>query len=167
MIRLEKKEEAIKPLPFPVYYWTVVSLSIFGIANSIYLSISHFHVYTDIGYRSFCAITRVINYDTDFTDYTGLYFINAAAFMNWKHCLNHAYPIDTGWYFGSMTRCVSDYPRTQLEVQHHFLVSLPALAIWSVSGGLLSLIGALPCWDFYKVTWAPNPSESAEPVLTG
>lgn len=36
----------------------------FGLADSIYLSISHYHVYTDIGYRSFCAITRAINCDT-------------------------------------------------------------------------------------------------------
>jgi len=27
--------------------------------------------------------------DTDFTDYTALYFINVAAFIKWKHCLNN------------------------------------------------------------------------------
>jgi len=27
--------------------------------------------------------------DTDFTDYTALHFINAAAFMKRKHCLNN------------------------------------------------------------------------------
>ncbi len=32
--------------------------------TSIYLAISHFRVYTDIGYASFCAISRAINCDT-------------------------------------------------------------------------------------------------------
>jgi len=35
-----------------------------GLADSIYLSISHYRVYTDIGYRSFCAISKAINCDT-------------------------------------------------------------------------------------------------------
>ena len=59
-----EKNKKIIPLPFPVYFWTVISLSLFGFADSIYLSISHYRVYTDIGYRSFCAITRAINCDT-------------------------------------------------------------------------------------------------------
>jgi len=42
----------------------VVSLSLLGLAVSFNLSISHYRVYTDIGYRSFCAITRAINCDT-------------------------------------------------------------------------------------------------------
>ena len=35
-----------------------------GLAVSVYLSISHHRVYTDIGYASFCAISRAINCDT-------------------------------------------------------------------------------------------------------
>ena len=54
----------IKPLPFRYYWWVVIFLAGSGLAASIYLSISHFRVYTDIGYRSFCAISRAINCDT-------------------------------------------------------------------------------------------------------
>jgi len=58
------KDKPVKPLPFPVYYWTVAILSLAGLLNSIYLAISHYRVYTDIGYRSFCAISKAINCDT-------------------------------------------------------------------------------------------------------
>ena len=59
-----KKDKRIDPLPFPIYFWTICCLAIAGIADSIYLSISHYRVYTDIGYRSFCAISKAINCDT-------------------------------------------------------------------------------------------------------
>ena len=52
------------PLPYPVYFWAVVMLSVMGLADAIYLSISHYRVYTDIGYASFCAISKAINCDT-------------------------------------------------------------------------------------------------------
>jgi protein-disulfide isomerase/uncharacterized membrane protein len=55
---------AINPLPFPIYLWTVVCLTVFGLADAIYLSISHYRVYRDIGYKSFCAISRALNCDT-------------------------------------------------------------------------------------------------------
>jgi len=35
-----------------------------GVLDSIYLSISHYRVYTDIAYESFCAISKSINCDT-------------------------------------------------------------------------------------------------------
>jgi uncharacterized membrane protein/protein-disulfide isomerase len=59
-----KKDKKIVPLPFPVYFWTVFSLAAAGVADSVYLSISHYRVYADIEYRSFCAISRAINCDT-------------------------------------------------------------------------------------------------------
>jgi uncharacterized membrane protein/protein-disulfide isomerase len=59
-----KKGKIIEPLPFPVYFWTMCFLAVAGLANAAYLSISHYRVYTDIGYRSFCAISRTINCDT-------------------------------------------------------------------------------------------------------
>ena len=62
-MRCIKKKE-IKPLPFPVYFWTVAVFSLAGLVDSVYLSISHYRVYTDIGYKSFCAISRTINCDT-------------------------------------------------------------------------------------------------------
>ena len=61
-ISANKKE--IKPLPFPVYFWTVILFALAGLADSVYLSISHYRVYTDIGYKSFCALSRTINCDT-------------------------------------------------------------------------------------------------------
>jgi uncharacterized membrane protein/protein-disulfide isomerase len=54
----------IIPLPFPIYFWTILCLATAGLADSIYLSISHYRVYADIGYRSFCAISKAINCDT-------------------------------------------------------------------------------------------------------
>ncbi len=61
---ISAKKKEIKPLPFPVYFWTVVIFALAGLADSVYLSISHYRVYTDIGYKSFCAISRTINCDT-------------------------------------------------------------------------------------------------------
>ncbi|MBT8368735.1 MAG: thioredoxin domain-containing protein, partial [Deltaproteobacteria bacterium] len=58
------KPMAINPLPFHVYLWTVAGLTVIGLADSIYLAISHYRVYTDIGYKSFCAISRALNCDT-------------------------------------------------------------------------------------------------------
>jgi uncharacterized membrane protein len=56
--------QSIKPLPFRIYYSAVILLGLAGLGNSIYLAISHYRVYTDIGYRSFCAISRALNCDT-------------------------------------------------------------------------------------------------------
>ena len=39
-------------------------LSAIGFATSLYLSISHYRNYRDIGYSSFCAISKAINCDT-------------------------------------------------------------------------------------------------------
>lgn len=66
-VPLTMKNPASKPvipLPFPVYFWAVVVLAGLGLADAIYLSISHYRVYTDIGYASFCAISKAINCDT-------------------------------------------------------------------------------------------------------
>ena len=59
-----KSGRQIKPLPYPVYFWTVVALAAAGLLTSVYLAVSHYRVYTDIGYQSFCAISRAINCDT-------------------------------------------------------------------------------------------------------
>ena len=61
--KVEKKKN-IQPLAFGVYYWAIVALAVAGIIDSIYLAISHYRIYTDIGYESFCAISRAINCDT-------------------------------------------------------------------------------------------------------
>jgi len=60
----KRKSKDIRPLPFGVYFWTVIMITVIGLIVSIYLSVSHYRVYTDIGYKSFCAISRAINCDT-------------------------------------------------------------------------------------------------------
>jgi uncharacterized membrane protein/protein-disulfide isomerase len=64
MKRFLSARHQVKPLPFHFYFWTIVLLAGLGLAASIYLSISHYRVFTDIDYRSFCAISRAINCDT-------------------------------------------------------------------------------------------------------
>ncbi len=56
--------ENIKPFPIFVYVGFVIGLVVSGILVSAYLSFSHYKVYTDIGYSSFCAISKAINCDT-------------------------------------------------------------------------------------------------------
>ena len=58
------KPKAIIPYPFPVYFWTLMGLAAAGLMDAVYLSISHYRVYTDMTYRSFCAVTKSINCDT-------------------------------------------------------------------------------------------------------
>ncbi len=64
MPKLLKRNKPVQPLPFAVYYYTVVSIGFIGLFVSMYLSYSHYRVYTDIGYKSFCAISKAINCDT-------------------------------------------------------------------------------------------------------
>jgi protein-disulfide isomerase/uncharacterized membrane protein len=59
-----KNYNEIKPFPILVYLAVVLFLIFGGIIVSGYLSISHFRVYTDINYSSFCAISKAINCDT-------------------------------------------------------------------------------------------------------
>ena len=59
-----KKQRQINPLPYPAYFWTVTLLAVAGLADSIYLAVSHYRVYTDVAYSSFCAISKAINCDT-------------------------------------------------------------------------------------------------------
>ena len=59
-----RKLKYIKPLPVLVYFSLMLFLTISGILVSFYLAISHFKNYTDIGHKSFCAISKAINCDT-------------------------------------------------------------------------------------------------------
>jgi uncharacterized membrane protein/protein-disulfide isomerase len=59
-----KKQKEIRPLPFPVYFWTTVITAFSGLADAVYLAISHYRVYTSTGYKSFCAVSKSINCDT-------------------------------------------------------------------------------------------------------
>lgn len=58
------KTKTVIALPFNYYLVPSWILAICGLADSIYLSISHYRVYVDINYSSFCAISRSINCDT-------------------------------------------------------------------------------------------------------
>jgi uncharacterized membrane protein len=58
------KKREIKPLPFIAYYFPVLIIVLIGLGDATYLSISHCRNYTDIGYKSFCAVSKAINCDT-------------------------------------------------------------------------------------------------------
>jgi uncharacterized membrane protein/protein-disulfide isomerase len=58
------KLKPIVPLP-PVYYlYPIAFLAVSGLVNAIYMAVSHYRVYTDMTYKSFCAISKSINCDT-------------------------------------------------------------------------------------------------------
>lgn len=59
-----ESQKYISPLPFKYYFFPCGLLAVIGLLSSIYLSISHYRVYTDIGYSSFCALSKAINCDT-------------------------------------------------------------------------------------------------------
>jgi uncharacterized membrane protein/predicted DsbA family dithiol-disulfide isomerase len=63
-MKLWKSQKQTTSLPYPYYFFTVVVIALIGFFDSIYLSISHYRVYTDMGYQSFCAISQAINCDT-------------------------------------------------------------------------------------------------------
>ena len=59
-----KKKKQIIPLPFVVYFSTTAILIFCGLADSIYLTVSHYRNYTDFAYKSFCAVSKSLNCDT-------------------------------------------------------------------------------------------------------
>lgn len=62
--RLSQKKQNVKTLPFIYYYLPVVILAIAGFLVSIYLAVSHYRMHSDLGYSSFCAVSRALNCDT-------------------------------------------------------------------------------------------------------
>jgi len=59
-----KKRLLKAPLPYQAFFMPTAGLVSFGFLDSIYLLVSHYRSYTDMGYRSFCALSRSINCDT-------------------------------------------------------------------------------------------------------
>jgi uncharacterized membrane protein/protein-disulfide isomerase len=64
LFKLGGEAKRVKPLPYPFYFGTVCLLAVLGLANALYLSISHYRLYTDISYASICAVTQSLNCDT-------------------------------------------------------------------------------------------------------
>jgi uncharacterized membrane protein/protein-disulfide isomerase len=64
MVSDPSPRKQIHPFPYLVYLAGVLALALAGLAVSIYLAISHYRNYTDIGYQSFCALSKAINCDT-------------------------------------------------------------------------------------------------------
>lgn len=61
---LKRTNKQVVPLAYPFYYIPVVIIALTGFIDSVYLSVSHYRNYMDMGYHSFCAISRAINCDT-------------------------------------------------------------------------------------------------------
>lgn len=61
--RFPVKPKRIKPLPYCIYFWSVVAIVSLGLVDSIYLAFSHYRTHTDILYTSFCAISESLNCD--------------------------------------------------------------------------------------------------------
>ncbi|RJP36936.1 MAG: hypothetical protein C4548_15090 [Desulfobacteraceae bacterium] len=63
-MKIGNPKKIIVPLPYPYYFWTVMFIALAGFFDSLYLAVSHYRNYADIGYQSFCAISSAINCDT-------------------------------------------------------------------------------------------------------
>ena len=63
-MRFLNKKKDVEPLSFPFYFFIVAEVCLAGLFSSIYLAISHYRVYSDIVYESFCAISQSLNCDT-------------------------------------------------------------------------------------------------------
>ena len=59
-----KLNKQYPPLAYPYYFVPVTIIVLIGFFDSIYLLVSHYRNYVDMGYQSFCAISRAINCDT-------------------------------------------------------------------------------------------------------
>lgn len=63
-IIIKKPTKPIKALPYPFYRLALLLLAVLGLADAIYLAVSHYKVHTDMTHKSFCAISKAINCDT-------------------------------------------------------------------------------------------------------
>jgi protein-disulfide isomerase/uncharacterized membrane protein len=54
----------IRKPPYNYYVTSIIVLCLVGTSFCAYLAVSHYKVYTDLAYQSFCALTRSINCDT-------------------------------------------------------------------------------------------------------
>lgn len=61
---LESNFPRYRPLWIRTYAIIVFGLAVAGLLISLYLALSHYRIHTDIGYQSFCALSKAINCDT-------------------------------------------------------------------------------------------------------
>ncbi|MDZ7830666.1 MAG: vitamin K epoxide reductase family protein [Desulfobacterales bacterium] len=59
-----KSKKQIIPLHYNYYFIPVLLVVLVGLFDSFYLAFSHYRIYTDMAYKSFCAISRSFNCDT-------------------------------------------------------------------------------------------------------
>lgn len=64
MMQFLKHKKPIIPLAYPYYFQPAFIITLIGFFDSIYLAVSHYRNYVDMGYQSFCAISRSFNCDT-------------------------------------------------------------------------------------------------------
>ncbi len=62
--KYQSQLQSINPLPFEYYFIPYLAIALIGLADSIYLAISHYRVHTDLNYSSFCALSQAFNCDT-------------------------------------------------------------------------------------------------------
>jgi uncharacterized membrane protein/protein-disulfide isomerase len=59
-----KHKKPIIPLAYRYYFIPTLIIALTGFFDSIYLAVSHYRNYVDMGYQSFCAISKAFNCDT-------------------------------------------------------------------------------------------------------
>jgi len=64
MWKFLKHKKPIIPLPYLYYFIPAFIIALIGFFDSIYLAVSHYRNYVDMGYQSFCAISQAFNCDT-------------------------------------------------------------------------------------------------------
>jgi uncharacterized membrane protein/protein-disulfide isomerase len=59
-----KANKPITPFHYLYYFFPVLIFTFIGFFDSIYQAISHYRNFSDMGYQSFCAISKALNCDT-------------------------------------------------------------------------------------------------------
>lgn len=54
----------LRLIPHRFSFFLILTLTLTGLGNSIYLAIAHYRNFTDLAFSSFCAISKAINCDT-------------------------------------------------------------------------------------------------------
>lgn len=90
-------------------------------AVSAYLSLSHYRNYTDIGYQSFCAISRSLNCDTVSQDPSAIFLNVPVAFWG---CLGYAFFLTSLMLFRTKRNIISGWAILCLAAGFFSLISI-------------------------------------------